>query len=126
MRRALLGILVGAVGYGLIFRAEAQGVQAGTGLVCDQAEQVEAVGALFSEKGNQGAIDAINEKEKDACGILTVAYVVVAEKGRIKVGNKYYKVVQIEVVAVANNGQWRQLSKPLVQYTAVEVEERPA
>jgi hypothetical protein len=125
MRRILLGLLVGAVGYCLIFRAEAQDVHVGTGLVCDTAENVAAVGALFAEKGNQGAIEAVNAKSPDACGVLTVAYVIGATKAQIKVGDRYYNVVEIAVVSIASNGQWNNLNQPVIQHTAIEAEGRP-
>ena len=126
MKRALLGLLVGAIGYCLIFRAEAQDVQIGTGLVCDTAAHVEEVGALFAEKGNQGAIEAVNAKSPDACGVLTVAYVIGGTKSQIKVGERYYNVVEIAVVSIANNGKWNNLNKPFVQFTAIEAEGRGA
>lgn len=126
MRRILLGLLVAAVGYCLIFRAEAQDVQTGNGLVCDTAAHVEEVGALFAEKGNQGAIEAVNAKSPDACGVLMVAYVVGTTKSQIKVGERYYNVVEIAVLAIASGGQWQKLNQPVIQYTAIEVEGRPA
>lgn len=126
MKRFFLAALCVAIFLCLSFRASAQNIEIGTGLVCDRADQVEAVGYLFPEKGHAGAIAAVNEKSPSACGIITVAYIVGETKSTVTVNGRYYAVVEIQVVGIAANGQWQKLSSPLTQYTAIELDGKSA
>jgi len=98
--------------FGCLLYSNAQAQDAGTGLMCDTAEQAKQV--------------ALSEglKHVEGCGMLTFLYERVAEVERIQKKDHAEAIVQIVVIAVFN-GQWFRIS-PRIQYTILLTEERSA
>lgn len=127
MMRVFLAVLCVCLFLGLSFRASAQTPEIGSGIVCDTADQVREVGSLFEKQGNDAAIQAVNQKAGGpACGVLTISFVRGVNQGSITVANREYMVLEIAVIAILVEGQWQRLRAPLVRFTAVPTEERPA
>jgi hypothetical protein len=125
----VVGLLVG-VGLS-VGVACAQEVSVGTGLLCDTADQVVAVGVLVDEgKTTQEALDIVNSKTPGknpntvACDIGSVAFVEEGRLSRHTVKGKDYDVVKIKVVGVASPLGVTPIPED-VQFTALPTEGPP-
>jgi hypothetical protein len=83
------------------YPAQAQEYEHGTALLCDSQKQVERYVALFKGE-EQATIEAVNSEEKDpnACGLASVAYVRGPELGTARNKDSAFQIVRILVIGV--------------------------
>ncbi len=97
-----------------------QQTETGTGLLCDTAEQVRLVMALI-DRGTDDAIRQVNaETNSSACGVFSVAYVLVGEAGAVKHNGETYAIAEIAVIGVMTPQGMRPAAPPLRQFTILK------
>ena len=105
------------------YPAQAQEYEHGTALLCDSQKQVERYVALF--KGEEkSTIEAVNTEEKDpnACGLASVAFVRGPELGTARNKDSAFQVVRILVIGV-DTPQGVRPVPPTPYFTVFEVVE---
>jgi hypothetical protein len=101
--------------------AHAQEFEHGTALLCDNQRQVERYVALFKGE-QQSTVEAVNTEEKDpnACGLATVAFMRGPELGTARNKDSAFQIVRILVVGVETPGGLRRV-QPAAYFTVFEV-----
>lgn len=100
-------------------RAEEE-IQVGTGLVCDSAQQIERFVKEVSGDA-QSTIAAINAEHPNACGVLSVAFIKVAEVSEVRSIHGSFQVISILVVAVMTEAGFQAIP-PVQQFTLYRVQ----
>ena len=114
----LLGAPVGA--------EDKQGVQIGSGMICDTKPQIERLLSLL-DQGPQEALGAVNAEEKNpnACGFATIAYTQSAELETARNKDGAFRIVEIVVVGVGTPRGFQPVA-PTAFYSIVKIEEERA
>ena len=126
MRRMATVLLVLAV-WCFPSLGNAQGVEVGTGLICDTAEQVKQFVVAFNGGvGNEAALQAVNAEAKtNACGVASIAYLKGEKVGAIRTKDGNANIHQIVVVGINVGAGWVR-GAPMVQYTLFLTKEEEA
>ena len=91
----------------------------GQGLVCDTAEEVEAV-VKPDHKDIAKSVDAVNRRfGKDACNVLTAAFYRGRDAKAVLAPEGVIRVVEVKVVGVKAGEAWLSLTEPKQQYVAI-------
>jgi hypothetical protein len=103
-----------------------QGIQVGTGMICDTRQQVERLLTLL-DLGPQEAVGKVNAEEKNpnACGLATMAYTESAELSTARNRDGAFRIVQIVVIGVGTPQGFRPVA-PTAFYSLVKIEEERA
>jgi hypothetical protein len=125
--RCLIVLISGALFVALTLPVRAQEITFGTGLVCNQLEDVERYVALYDE-GNSAdaAVDEVNQEAgQSACEMMTVAYIRGEDIKIIRIGGGFGAIVKVAVVGLHTDTQWLSVP-PQEQFMIVSVEDREA
>lgn len=98
-------------------------VQVGSGVICDTQEEVTEFVRLMAEHDAGGAMQTVNRSAGNplACGMATVAFRTGEQLGEVHNGKGSFKILRIEVVAGAADGNWHMLTPRRTQFTAIAV-----
>jgi hypothetical protein len=99
----------------------------GTGLVCNQLEDVERYVALYHEGDSaDAAVDDVNhEAGQLACDMMTLAYIRGEDIKIIHIAGGFGAIAKVAVVGVHTGTQWLSVP-PQEQFMIVSVEDREA
>lgn len=97
-------------------------IRVGTGVICDTQDEAQEFVRIMSEHDAGSALQEINGKASNpmACGMATVAFRTGKSLGEIRTSKGSFDIYQIEVVAGAVDGSWREVPSRL-QFTAMAV-----
>ena len=109
----------------LSYPAWAQEVEFGTGLVCDEAAQVEQFIVLRAELPDAEAAVAKVNNGTNACGVLPIAFIRGEKKGEARNANGSFDIVEVMVVGISNGPGFIRVP-PIIQYTFFRNEEKGA
>lgn len=125
--RSLIFLVSGALFIGLTVPIRAQQITVGTGLVCDQLEEVERYVGLYHEGDSADAVmDEVNHEAGHlACDMVTVAYVRGEDIKIIRIDGGFGAIVKVAVVGVHTDTQWLSVP-PQEQFMLISVEDREA
>jgi hypothetical protein len=117
----------GALLVALTLPIRAQQITFGTGLVCNQLEDVERYVALYHEGDSaDDAVDKVNhEAGQLACDMITVAYIRGEDIKIIRIAGGFGAIAKVAVVGVHTGTQWLSIP-PQEQFMIVSVEDREA
>jgi hypothetical protein len=91
----------------------------GSGLVCNTAQEVEAV-VMPRDSDVQRRVMRVNDLYgKDACNIVTVIFFRGDEAKTMLVPEGVVHVVEVQIVGVRSEGVWVHISMPMDQYAAI-------
>ena len=125
--RSLILLFSGALFFALTLSSRAQQITVGTGLVCNQLEDVERYVALYHEGDSAGAlVDEVNhEAGQLACDVMTVAYIRGEDIKIIHIDGGFGAIVKVAVVGVHTGAQWLSVP-PQELFMVVSVEDLEA
>lgn len=111
----------------LTFPVRAADTYTNQAIVCDTAEQMALFGSLVDERGDDGAMAAVNDDAKDptACVQAVISYAVVKTGASVSIAGRNWVVTEVLVGAVAISG----VLTPIVPksfYVLSTAEGRPA
>jgi hypothetical protein len=125
--RCLIVLISGVLFVALTLPVRAQEITFGTGLVCNQLEDVERYVALYDE-GNSAdaAVDEVNQEAgQSACDMITVAYIRGEDIKIIRIAGGFGAIAKVAVVGLHTGTQWLSVP-PQEQFMIVSVEDREA
>lgn len=127
MRVFLAALCVAVFACVYSFPVRAADIHTNQAIVCDTAEQMTLFGSLVDERGDDGAMAAVNEDAKDptACLQAVIAYSIVKKGASVSIGGRMWAVTEVLVGAVAISGVMT-LIEPKTFYILSAAEGRPA
>jgi hypothetical protein len=125
--RGLLFLISGAFFISLTMPSRAQQITFGTGLVCNQLEDVERYMTLSNEGDSvDGVLDEVShEPERLACDVITVAYVRGEDIKLIHIADGFGSIAKVAVVGVHTGIEWQSVP-PMEKFMIVPLEDRGA
>jgi hypothetical protein len=125
--RSLVFLISGTLFVALTPPAKAQQITFGTGLVCNQLEDVERYVALYQEGDSaDAAVDEVNQEAgQSVCDMITVAYIRGEDIKIIRIAGGFGAIAKVAVVGVRTGTQWLSVT-PQEQFMIVSVEDREA
>ena len=98
-----------------------QKLEAGMGLICNSAEQVERYLTLhIADRSPEAAIQTVNEEAHDpnACSLASIAFVRGMQGKSLPAPGGVMKVTQVTILATQTPAGW-QRTPPILQFTAI-------
>jgi hypothetical protein len=125
--RGLIFLISGALAFALTVPSRAQQITFGTGLVCNQLEEVERYMTLYNEGDSvDGVVDEVNhEAERLACDVATVAYIRGEDIKIIHIAGGFGAIAKVVVVGVHTSTEWLSVP-PMERFMIVSLEDREA
>jgi hypothetical protein len=125
--RSLILLFSGTLFFALTLPSRAQQITFGTGLVCNQLEDVERYMALYNEGDSvDGVLDEVShEPERLACDVITVAYVRGEDIKLVHVAGGFGSIAKVAVVGVHTGIEWQSVP-PMEKFMIVPLEDREA
>ncbi len=125
--RGLIFLISGAFFVVLTVPSSAQQITFGTGLVCNQLEEIERYMTLYNEGDSvDGVLDEVNhEAERLACDVVTVAYIRDEDVKIIHITGGFGAIAKVVVVGVHTGAEWLSVP-PMEKFMIVSLEDREA
>jgi hypothetical protein len=125
--RSFVFLISGALFVALTLPSRAQQITYGTGLVCNQLEDVERYVALYHEgdSADAAADEVDHEAGQSACDVITVAYIRGENIKIIRIDGGFGAIAKVAVVGVRTGTHWLSVP-PQEQFMIVSVEDREA
>jgi hypothetical protein len=125
--RGLIFLISSALFVALTPPSRAQQITFGTGVVCNQLEDVERYMTLYNEgDGVDGILDEVShEPERLACDVITVAYVRGEDIKLIHIAGGFGSIAKVAVVGVHTGIEWQSVP-PMEKFMIVPLEDREA
>jgi hypothetical protein len=126
-RRSFIFLIFGALSFALAAPTRAQQITFGTGLVCDQLDDVERYMTLDNEGDNvDGVLDEVNhEAERVACDVVTVAYIRGEDMKLVHITGGFGAIAKVVVVGVHTGTEWLSVG-PMEKFMIVSLGDREA
>jgi hypothetical protein len=100
---------------------DSKNLEVGLGVICDTAEQIQRYMILYKDgTPTAAAMQVVNTESKSpaACGLAAVAFLPGKNVGNINVSGGIMRLLQITVVAMRAESDWRYV-KPTRQFIAL-------